>query len=287
MQPEEGEFMLARQERFLGCILGGAIGDAMGSAWEGLSAGASPSERAWELTDDTQLTLATCEALSAGRVEAGEIAASLLRWYRQRRIRRAGSSTMKALRDLDAGGHWALIGRGGEYAAGNGAAMRIASLAFFLDPSLDADRVVLRDVCRLTHHHEEAYVGALAVVVAVRMAGFEGRLAGAEEVASRLPDSVVRDRLRQPLEEIGTSGYVGDTVPRAILMAARLPGVGFEGVLKQVLDDGGDTDTIGSIAGQIMGAFLGLGGLPGRLVDQLPERDLVLSIARSVLKEET
>jgi ADP-ribosyl-[dinitrogen reductase] hydrolase len=160
--------------------------------------------------------------------------------------------------------------------------MRTAPLAFFLDPSLDTDRVVLRDVCRITHHHEEAYVGALAVVVAVRMAAFEGRLAGAAEVASRLPDSVVRDRLSLPLDEIGTSGYVGDTVPRAIGVAARLPDLGFEGVLEQILGDGGDTDTIGSIAGQIMGASLGLGGLPGRLVDQLPERDLVLSIARSV-----
>src|SRR5438552_12980525 len=79
-----------------------------------------------------------------------------------------GSSTLKALHDLDAGLHWALAGAKGEMSAGNGAAMRIAPLAFHLDPTVARDRQVIRDVCRITHHNEEAYVGALAIVVAVR-----------------------------------------------------------------------------------------------------------------------
>ena len=45
--------------------------------------------------------------------------------------------------------------------------MRIAPLAFFLDPEDAGDRQLIRDVCRITHHNEEAYVGALAVVTAV------------------------------------------------------------------------------------------------------------------------
>ena len=46
--------------------------------------------------------------------------------------------------------------------------MRIAPLAFFCDPSDETARRTIRDVARITHHHEEAYVGALAVVVAIR-----------------------------------------------------------------------------------------------------------------------
>lgn len=56
--------------------------------------------------------------------------------------------------------------------AGNGAAMRIAPLAFHVDPALAQDRQVIRDVCRITHHNDEAYVGALAIVGAVRSLAF-------------------------------------------------------------------------------------------------------------------
>lgn len=41
-----------------------------------------------------------------------------------------------------------------ERAAGTGAAMRIAPLAFLLDPLDPEQRVTLRDVCRITHHSD-------------------------------------------------------------------------------------------------------------------------------------
>jgi ADP-ribosyl-[dinitrogen reductase] hydrolase len=114
------------------------------------------------------LTLATCEALAEyGTADPGHIAASFLRWFRARRLTGLGASTLKALRDLEAGAHWALAGRKGERAAGNGAAIRIAPLAFCVDPLADGSRRLIRDVCRITHHSDEAYVGAFAVVLAV------------------------------------------------------------------------------------------------------------------------
>ena len=99
--------------------MGGAIGDAAASAFEGVDSldRSDWMDREWQITDDTQLTLATCEAAA---LEPALIAESLLRWFRARRIRRMGSSTLKALRDLDAGAHWALAGRQGDQAAGNG-----------------------------------------------------------------------------------------------------------------------------------------------------------------------
>src|SRR5581483_1243360 len=131
-------------DAILGCIVGGAIGDAAGAAFEGREAGspvASLFEVDWRLTDDTQLTLATCEALTgAEKPDPALIAASFLRWFRARRLAGLGASTLKALRDLDAGAHWALAGRKGERAAGNGAAMRIAPLAFCGDPLPQASR---------------------------------------------------------------------------------------------------------------------------------------------------
>jgi len=60
------------------------------------------------------------------------------------------------------GTHWPLSGRSGEYAAGNGAAMRIAPLAFFVDAS--TRQQLIRDVCIITHKNDEAFVGCLAII---------------------------------------------------------------------------------------------------------------------------
>ena len=106
------------------------------------------------------------------------VAESFRAWFEVGRLRGLGSSTLKALRDLAAGAHWGLAGARGEYAAGAGAAMRIAPLAFLLDPCSVDDRVVVRDVARITHHSDEAYAGALAVMVAVRASAVAGCVPG-------------------------------------------------------------------------------------------------------------
>ncbi len=99
-------------DRARGCILAGAIGDAMGGPFEGHPGPLKfrESDR-WTISDDSQLTLATCESIiQAGEVSPEPIAGRFLQWYRAGRITGMGSSTLKALRDLDAGGHWALAG---------------------------------------------------------------------------------------------------------------------------------------------------------------------------------
>ena len=94
-------------DRARGCILAGAIGDAMGGPFEGQPGPLKFREYAsWSISDDSQLTLATCESIiQAGEVSPEHIAGRFLHWYRARRITGMGSSTLKALRDLDAGAH--------------------------------------------------------------------------------------------------------------------------------------------------------------------------------------
>src|SRR5580698_447065 len=92
-----------------GCLLGGAIGDAFGSAYEGAAPPVEIDEQApWVLTDDTQLTLATCQAITlAGRVDPETIASQMSEWFQANRLTRLGSGTLKALSELSQGGHWA------------------------------------------------------------------------------------------------------------------------------------------------------------------------------------
>lgn len=262
-------------DRMLGCLLGGALGDAMGGPFEGQTGPLEYVEpKQWYISDDTQLTLATCESIITGQTVSPEhIANTFRRWFCERRISGVGSSTLKALTELAAGGHWALVGAKGDKAAGNGAALRAAVLAFFLNPHDSLDRRTLRDACRITHHHEEAYVGALAIVYAVHsVASGEPACNLCQRVASLLPDSVTRDRLqeianqKQTIQEIGaiygSSGYVVDTVCLALFAASRAADNSVMNLLEEIVEIGGDTDSNAALTGQLLGAFLGVGAIP-------------------------
>jgi ADP-ribosyl-[dinitrogen reductase] hydrolase len=284
-----------RKSRILGCILGGALGDAWGGSWDG-----NPGDVAFQIpsrssvSDDTQLTLATCESiLETGSIHPERLASHFAIWFATGRVTGTGASTLKAMRDLVAGVHWALAGGRGEYSAGNGAAMRIAPLAFLLDPATPADRTVIRDVCRITHHNDEAYVGALAVVVAIRLT-----LAGAwspdssllAAVAESVPDSAVRDRIKEllplkvPPSEIasrfGASGWVVDTVPLALYCAQFIAEQPLSTVIAQAIEVGGDTDTIASITGQIAGTATGIGPDWVEHFSRIAGGDEIIQVAR-------
>jgi ADP-ribosylglycohydrolase len=261
------------------------IGDALGGPFEGQPGPLRFHEHtAWSISDDSQLTLATCESIiEVGKVSPEHVAQRFVHWYRERRISGMGSSTLKALRDLDAGVHWALAGAKGEMTAGNGAAMRIAPLAFHLDPAITNQRQIIRDVCRITHHSEESYAGALAIVVAIRSLAFD--LSSPAElmahVLNSLPDSRVRDRLVQldqlPDDSIiadvgnrfGSSGYVVDSVPLALFASRFIDRLSFDVLLRNVIEAGGDTDTIASMTGQIAGAWLGASGITQNLIGSI------------------
>jgi ADP-ribosylglycohydrolase len=203
-----------------------------------------------------------------------------------------GSSTLKALRDLAAGGHWALAGAMGERSAGNGAAMRIAPLAFVATPSTDAGRTRIRDIARITHRNDAAYVGALAVIVAIQIAFRSGLQHLPGLVADSLPDSLVRDRLRELISlsdeptsieiaaRFGSSAYVVESVPLAIYAAQRAERDGLERMLYGVIEAGGDTDSNASIAGQIAGACLGAGQVPSELLEKIPEVSSIRDVAK-------
>lgn len=280
---------MTKAERFEGCIIGGAIGDAFGSGYENviedkddiyyLLGKPEKKEPNWQITDDTQLTLATIEVMIEDDELTPELVANkFLKYYKQRRLSGIGASTLKALGELSFGGHWSQVGRKGEYAAGNGAAMRIALVAF-REKITNAE---IRDICTITHHNDEAYIGARCVVIAIRETlnrNWNGKENLVEIVIDQIPDTRVRDRLIKvrsidnlaTIGSFGNDGYVVNSVPLAIAAANRVNKIGIEEMYSQLIKIGGDTDTNCSLAGQIAGTSIGLKGIPENLIHKLKE----------------
>ena len=262
------------------CLAAGIAGDCIGGAFEGRDPMGviDPLSFDWNMSDDSILSLATAHAIAkAGRVDPSAIAAEFVTEFRLKNIPGLGASTLKALRDLDVGMHWALAGRRGERAAGNGAAMRIAPLAFYLDADNAENRRTIRDVCTITHKNDEAYVGALAILRAMQTES-DNLLS----IAESLPDTNVRDALsglaQLPTGSVArdaaacceTSGYVAHSVPLAIFIASTSSDL--ESAIIAAVECGGDTDTTASMVGQILGAR----GheLPHAWLDKIPRQTL-------------
>lgn len=91
---------MKKENKIMGCLIGGAIGDCLGRPYENKT-NTKPKPGKWEITDDTQMTLTTCEAISKSRkVDPEIIAKTFVQWHRREPFRGLGASTYKALLEL-------------------------------------------------------------------------------------------------------------------------------------------------------------------------------------------
>ncbi len=167
----------APRDRFVGAVLGCAVGDAMGAPFEGLWSTSIPSADELlkgygefegyprgQYTDDTQLTLATIRAIVASRGFDGYAVASAIAalWTSAEVVGPGGACTRAADAFLQ-GGDWRSCGAPvGQ--AGNGTAMRMAALGvqFAADDPLPVSDLV--DLARITHLDPRSVAGGVAVV---------------------------------------------------------------------------------------------------------------------------
>jgi len=295
--------------RFTGSLLAAAIGDCLGAAYEGYS-GPDLAEAYYdgrfkpasltmgEWTDDTSMLVATAQSLAErGRVNGEDMARRYLAWF-EAGGRGIGRSTYHAMKRLQAGAPWSEAGESGEYAAGNGVAMRIAPVALFHARRLEG----LREDCHtcgiITHRNDEAIAGALAVAYAVAKAA-AGQLDPETiilEVTELLEPSRVTDGLflagellekeevpLTALPELRLGGAAFETVPAAFYCFLRsLHSV--QETLVSAIVAGGDTDTRACIAGAISGAYNGREAIPARWLKELPAREGIDSVATKLCR---
>ncbi|WP_287153193.1 ADP-ribosylglycohydrolase family protein [Candidatus Solincola tengchongensis] len=280
--------------RFSGCLLGLAIGDALGMPLEGMRASTIRRRlgrvrefmdapwrmlKAGQWTDDTKMMLCHARSILERKgVDVEDTAHKFVEWFESGDWRGIGNSTYQSIQRLRAGVRPGESGARGEMAAGNGAAMRIAPVG--LVDCLDLERLhrEVREVSVITHANPEAVAGAQAVAFAVALAA-RGDLDPPSLIAETvrfIGPCAVSERLllaerflaegmepEEALARLGTSGYVVETVASAFFCFLRTPG-DFEETVSRAVEGGLDADTTGAVAGAISGAFNGLEGIPER-----------------------
>lgn len=293
------------ESRYLGCLLGHALGDAVGAKYEGGPAG----RLVWAMlgigrrallrtTDDTRMTLALAESLvEHGGIDADALA---LRWASDLDWRRGyGPGTARILRLVAAGTSWLQASRAvfpeGSY--GNGAAMRAAPLGLYYPGApwrsqlLDAARLA----SSITHAHPRGVAGGVLVALATALVlerdpdpetlldalrlqtqdeAFLSRL----EAVSRLREATPREVRRR----LGCSVEAHGSVPTAVYVYLRFRDRPFPELMEFVVSVGGDTDTIGAMAGGLWGTARGVDALPADLLERLEQRARIVAAARAL-----
>ena len=267
----------------------------------------APGMPAGSVTDDTEQALLVASLLvrgrgtSSGRValDAGEFAHALLAWedsmIERGSLDLLGPSTKAALERVRAGEDPLTVGGTGTT---NGAAMRVTPIGIAMstaDPEAFADAVW--SSCQVTHATRQGFQSAALVAAAVSM-GIDAAHSTTPDLRSLLwkavtyidslpergawtpdPDVVAATRRAMQLvanpasssleclvEQVGTSVASAQAIPMAFALLARDPS---PQALLDAANIGGDTDTIGAIAGAILGAVLGFEVFVGRGLAQV------------------
>ncbi len=329
------------KEQFIGCLLGGAVGDALGAPVEfmrraeildrfgpdGITEYAPAYGGVGRITDDTQMTLFTAEGLIRAWVRANcrglssassVVGHAYLRWlqtqdetsacdisfaanepgwlFQQRELhsRRApGNTCISALREMRSLAHPAH-----NNSKGCGGVMRVAPAGLFAWRQGNSAEETFRlgtELAALTHGHPTGALtgGVLAVLIWALTDGaslseaictaksilkeapnHEETLSAIEEAQALASTSV------PPVEAIAKmgEGWVAEEA-LAIAIYCALVARDFEhGVILAVNHDG-DSDSTGSIVGNLLGTMHGASAIPTKWLEPLELREVIRELA--------
>lgn len=295
-------------ERFRGCLLGLAAGDALGTTLEfeqpgtfepidDMLGGGPFSLKPGQWTDDTSMALCLATSLvERNGFDARDQMQRYVRWRKEGYL----SSTGRCF-DIGATVEAALSrfeSRGDPYAgstdpdtAGNGSLMRLAPVPMYFAGDAEETIRMAADSSRTTHGAREAvdacryYAGLLV-----------GALRGVEEATLLSPSYCPVEGLwergplarkiaaiaegsfkhRQPPDILG-GFYVVETLEAALWAFHHSEGFGEGALLAANL--GHDADTTAAIYGQLAGAYYGVDAIPSEWREQLAMVDEITSLA--------
>ena len=282
-----------RINRARGCLLGLAVGDAVGTTVEFKPRGSFPLVtdmvgggpfrlKAGEWTDDTSMALCLGASLLEKGFDLHDQITRYVRWYREGylssngRCFDIGNATSDALHRFESSGN-PQAGSTNPRSAGNGCLMRLAPVPIRFFDSPDEAVFMSAEQSRTTHGAVEC-IDASRLFGGILVRALQRGTAKAQVLVSEVQQGTPAASLRlqaiaageyfgHDRDQIKGSGYVVDSLEaalwcfyttnnfrEAVLMAANL---------------GDDADTTAAITGQVAGAFYGESGIPREWLDRL------------------
>ena len=264
---------LSLEARVMGAYLGLAVGDALGATTEFLTpreiqekygihcklcGGGWLRLKPGQVTDDTQMSLALGQSiLDRQAVVAEAVAQAFSDWMRSKPVD-IGNTVRRGLLHFRTTGE-AFVAEN-EYDAGNGACMRSLpiAIAYWNAPAEELAHVS-RVQSHVTHNSPLADAGTESVLQML-VSAFKG---APKDSLRQLAEALVERhksyrydnrRIENP------SGWIVETL-KAVFQAF-FTHEGFEAILTDVVNRGGDADTTGAIAGMLAGALYGPDNIP-------------------------
>ena len=333
------------KDRFIGCLLGGAVGDALGAPVEFMSGpeitrmfgndGARDFLPAYgrkgAITDDTQMTLFTAEGLIRGYTRfqdrgigpsfASTVGHAYSRWLTtqglqpaaeilqghdgwligNRALHHARAPGRTCLGALQAKGSWEV--KAVNDSKGCGGVMPVAPVGMLYRLVEGNQEEALRDafhlacnLAALTHGHPTGYLsaGVMAAVVLLVLhdVSIDEALARIRPILGSVPqheetlkaidraEEFALDRALAPVEAIRSlgEGWIAEEALAIGLYCAMKAKDLEEGIILAA-SHGGDSDSTGSIAGNLLGATMGTAAIPLRWLNALEMREVIEEIA--------
>ncbi|NKI94311.1 ADP-ribosylglycohydrolase family protein [Rhizobacter sp. SG703] len=294
----------ALRDRFRGCLLGLACGDAVGTTLEfrrrgsfqpitDMVGGGPFGLKAGEWTDDTSMALCLATSLVERRgFDAADQMNRYVNWWHHGYLSSTGSCfdigvTVSAALQRYLQTRDPMAGSTDPMSAGNGSLMRLAPAVLFGHPDMAAAMDLARRSSATTHATAEA-VECCALFAELLCHALDGHpkdaILSSRLAAPTMPKVqaiAARDYLHKRESQIAGTGYCVASLEAALWCFAHTDS--FEAAVLRAANLGDDADTTAAIVGQLAGAHYGKAGIPARWLVRLHQRDEIERLADALL----
>lgn len=294
------------RSRFRGCLLGLAVGDAVGTTLEFATpgtfepisdmVGGGPFDlEPGQWTDDTSMAL--CLASSLIECDGFDAKDQMDRYCLWRdsgylsstgKCFDIGNTVSDALQRYAVAGN-PFAGSSDPDTAGNGSIMRLASVPMFYSHDIEAAEHYAAESSRTTHGAAEC-VDACRLLARILVRAVHGEpksdvlLADADHpaLADRISAIARGDYLGKSTNEIRGTGYVVRSLEAALWAFDST--THFRDAILAAANLGNDADTTAAICGQVAGAFYGNGAIPEAWLARVALREDITSVADEIYR---
>ena len=292
------------KDRFRGCLLGLAAGDALGAAVEfsprgsftpltDMVSGGPFNLKAGQWTDDTSMALCLATSLvESNGFDPRDQMERYLRWRDHGYLSSTGycfdlgGTVSQALERFRRTGE-PFSGSSDPYSAGNGSIMRLAPVPMYYFADLNLAEHYAVESSRTTHGTQEC-LDACRLLTRMIIRALQGRskmdilLADRDSfIGSPKISAIARgEYLDKPVEQIRGSGYVVESL-EAALWCFHNTGSFREAILLAA-NLGDDADTTAAVCGQVAGAAYGESGIPVEWLEKLALREEIYRLVDAI-----